>query len=267
MLQRVLLLSFSIAVASTVVVDSLGLSQRRTAAPYSDNQCVNCHAGISQPIGISRRYLDWHFSKHKTEGVGCDNCHGGDAASRDAKKAHKGVINPSQNESRLSLVNLPETCGSCHKAIVNSFVESVHYKKLKLSGLGPSCNTCHTHMASTVATHPKEASTYCTFCHNSINGLLPQRPEIPAKAQRLMESLGRASYGVKWVQELLKEAQQRKLSVAEQIEDLRLLEGLVYEAKIGWHALNLDGVQVKADKAFEESARIRQQLMKKLGKT
>lgn len=267
MLQRVLLLSFSIAVASTVVVDSLGLSQRGTAASYSDNQCVNCHAKISQPTGISRRYLDWHFSAHKTGGVGCDKCHGGDATAREPRKAHKGVINHSQNESRLSLANLPETCGACHKAVVNSFVESVHYQRLKTSGLGPSCNTCHSHMASSVARYPIEASTYCTFCHNSINGILPQRPEIPAKAQRVMESLGRASYGVKWVQDLLKEAQNRKLDVAEQTEDLRLLQGLLYEAKIGWHAFNLDGVQVKADKAFEESARIREQLMKKLGQT
>lgn len=97
-------------------------------------------------------------------------------------------------------------------------------------------------MASSVATYPIEASTYCTFCHSSINGILPQRPEIPAKAQKVMESLGRASYAVKWVQDLLKEAQDRKLDVAEQIEDLRLLQGLLYEAKIGWHAFNLDGV-------------------------
>jgi hypothetical protein len=122
-------------------------------------------------------------------------------------------------------------------------------------------------MASSVARYPIEASTYCTFCHNSINGILPQRPEIPAKAQKVMESLGRASYAVKWVQDLLKEAQDRKLDVAEQVEDLRLLQGLLYEARIGWHAFTLDGVQVKADKAFEESLRIREQLMKKLGQT
>ena len=122
-------------------------------------------------------------------------------------------------------------------------------------------------MASSVATDPIEASTYCTFCHNSINGILPRKPEIPAKAQKVMESLGRATYGVKWVQDLLKEAQARKLDVAEQIEDLRLLQGLLSEAKAGWHAFNLDGVQVKADKAFEESLRVREQLMRKLAQT
>ena len=267
MLQRVLLLGFNLAVASALSFDSHGSSQQGAVAKLSNNQCVNCHAKSSLPANISSRYLDWHFSAHKTNGIGCDKCHGGDATARDAQRAHKGITLSSQKESRLSSENLPETCGSCHKAVVNSFVESVHYQKLNSSGLGPSCNTCHSHMGSSVATFPTDAATYCTLCHNSTNGLLPQRPDIPAKAKKVMESIGRATYAVKFAQDLLKEAQDRKVDVAEQIEDMRLLQQLLHETKVGWHSFTLEGARVKAEKAFEESLRIRDQLMRKLGRT
>ena len=266
MLRRLLVLSFCVAVAVTIVYDSHGASQR-AEAQLRNNQCVQCHARASMPSDISGRYLDWHFSTHKANGVGCDRCHGGDATVVDARNAQTGIIHSSRKESRLSLENLPETCGACHKAIVNSFVESVHYQKLKTSGLGPSCNTCHTHMASSVATFPTDAATYCTLCHNSINGILPQRPDIPASAKKVMESIGRATYAVKLAQDLLKEAQDRRLDVAEQIEDMRLLQQLLQEAKVGWHSFTLEGTRVKAEKAFEEGLRIRDQLMKKLKRT
>jgi hypothetical protein len=266
MFRRTLLLAFSIVVASALNFNSHGSSQQRAAAKFSNNQCVNCHAKSSLPANISSRYLDWHFSAHKTNGVGCDRCHGGDATTRDPQRAHKGVTPSSQQESRLSLANLPETCGACHKAVVNSFVESVHYEKLKSSGLGPSCNTCHSHMASSVATFPTDAATYCTLCHNSISGILPQRPDIPAKAKKVMESIGRATYAVRFAQDLLKDAQHRKLDVTKQIEDMRLLQILLHESKVGWHAFTLEGARVKAEKAFEESLRLRDLLMRKLGR-
>ena len=79
-----------------------------------------------------------------------------------------------------------------------------------------------------------------------------------------MESLGRASYGIQYAQELLKAAQARKLDVAEQAGDMKLLQQLLYEARVGWHAFNLDGVRVKSEKAFDESLRIRDQLTKKI---
>jgi hypothetical protein len=47
---------------------------------------------------------------------------------------------------------------------------------------------------------------------------------------------------------------------------MRLLQQLFLEAKVGWHAFTLEGPRVKAEKAFEESLRIRDQLMKKLGR-
>ena len=262
MLCRLIVVGFCLAVSLIHAFDSSGATQRREEA-RSNNECVNCHAKASESVLINR-YLDWHFSPHRDSGVGCDKCHGGDSAAREKQLAHKGIASSSLKESRLSLENLPETCGACHKAIANSFVESVHYQTLKRTGLGPSCNTCHNHMASSVARFPSDAATYCIFCHNSINSPFPQKPEIPAKAKVVMEFLGRASYGIKYAQDLLKAAQARNLDVAEQAADMKLLQQLLYEARVGWHAFNLDGVRVKSEKAFDESLRIRDQLTKKI---
>jgi hypothetical protein len=159
------------------------------APAVSPNRCVECHARLNAPRELAGRYLDWHFSKHARANVTCEKCHGGDPDAKDATAAHKGILASSQPESRLNRKNLPETCGACHREIANSFFESTHYKRLKESGMGPSCTTCHMHMASTIATSPMEASNYCTYCHNSLNGLLDRRPDIPQKAEQLMRSL------------------------------------------------------------------------------
>jgi len=63
---------------------------------------------------------------------------------------------------------------------------------------------------------------------------------------------------------LLKAAQDRKLDTSEQAADMKALQQLLREARAGWHTFNLDNVPVKSEKAFEESLRIRDQLMKKL---
>lgn len=262
MLKKLLLLSSALAITG-LLFESSGSSQGDSAA-FKNNRCVDCHSGISSPLSISSRYLDWHVSAHRKGGVGCEKCHGGDPTTRDLQKAHKGVLPSSQIGSRIHQASLPETCGACHSVIANAFIESTHYQRLKSSGLGPSCNTCHGHMGLSVTTHPSEAATFCTFCHNAINGTLPKRPDIPQKAQKVMESIGRANYIVIWVGELLNEAAKRKIDATEQAEDMRLLRGLLNEAKVAWHVFNLDGVQTKADKAFEEGVRIRDQLMKKL---
>ena len=165
----------------SLLVPTRSASQENLAR-FKDNNCIGCHSRLSSPKAMSDRYADWHLSAHKESGIGCEKCHGGDPSVRDEKSAHKGVLPPSNAGSRLHQQNLPETCGTCHKEVTSSFVESTHYQKLKDSRLGPSCTTCHAHMASAIVTYPDEGAAFCAYCHNSLNGLQPQRPEIPAKA-------------------------------------------------------------------------------------
>lgn len=243
---------------------SSGNLYQKDMADYKNNNCVSCHARLSSTY-LSGRYMDWHLSAHKTSGVGCEKCHGGDSSTQDVKKAHKGILPSSNSESRLYEANLPETCGSCHRSVYSSFVESTHYQKLKSSGLGPSCITCHAHMGSAVVTYPLQGAAYCTFCHNAINGILPQRPEIPQKARRTLESITRANHLVRWLDELFEEGKQKKLDLTEELDERRLMLISLKEAKSGWHSFNLDPVQHKADRALDDGLKLKDRLKKRLG--
>jgi nitrate/TMAO reductase-like tetraheme cytochrome c subunit len=229
-----------------------------------DNNCVNCHARLSTPLRLTSRYAEWHMSTHKEKAIGCEKCHGGDPKISDEKKAHAGVIAPGDSKSRLHPQNLPETCSACHPGVVDSFVESKHYQKLKVAGLGPSCATCHQHMASQVLYTPDETSAMCSTCHNSPNKLMPPRPEIPQKANEVMQSIRRANTVVVWADRLFEEADNRKLDVSEEKQEQKIVKAVLAEAKISWHAFNLDSVRRKADDAFEMGTKVKDSLRAKL---
>ena len=229
-----------------------------------DNNCVNCHARLSTPLRLTSRYAEWHMSTHKEKAIGCEKCHGGDPKIGDEKKAHAGVIAPTDAKSRLHPQNLPETCTACHQGIVNSFVESKHYQKLKGAGIGPSCTTCHQHMASQVLYTPEETAAMCATCHNSPNRLMPPQPEVPHKANDVMQSIRRANTVVVWADRLFEEAERRKLDVSEEQKEQKIVKAVLAEAKISWHAFNLDSVRKKADDAFEMGTRVKDSLRAKL---
>jgi hypothetical protein len=214
---------------------------------------------------MSNRFLDWRASRHAAAGVTCDKCHGGDAAASDSPKAHAGMFPPGDRASRLHEINAPETCGSCHKAVVSSFVESEHYRLLKASEVGASCTSCHGHMGSSVARAPFEGESLCTFCHNTVNGPLPQRPDIVKKAKSTLDAIARTNYMVLWINQLLDQAGKKRLNVAAEKEDLRLLKVTLAEVKTGWHAFSLEGSATKAGKSFDEAVKVKDNLSKKLG--
>src|SRR5262252_1267592 len=143
MCKRLSALIFAAAIGILCSRNSSGSSSQEKPSALSNNTCVACHSHVSKPLELSVRFLEWDVSTHKTASVGCEKCHGGDSTSRDARKAHQNILPPSNMRSRLNEVNLPETCGACHKTILASFAESTHYQKLKSTGLGPSCITCH----------------------------------------------------------------------------------------------------------------------------
>ncbi|HEU4389330.1 MAG TPA: hypothetical protein VFV34_16115 [Blastocatellia bacterium] len=121
-------------------------------------------------------------------------------------------------------------------------------------------------MASSVATFPPEAAAYCSHCHNTVNGMLPPRPEIPQKARVLMEAIGRTNHLTEWIEELLNEAKSRKINVAAEADDLRLLKLSLHDVKVEWHAFVTDATLDKANKVFEKGVTIRDRLTKKLNK-
>src|SRR6266508_5907913 len=48
---------------------------------YKNNNCVNCHSRLLEPLRVGNRYLEWQLSRHREKGASCEKCHGG--AERD----------------------------------------------------------------------------------------------------------------------------------------------------------------------------------------
>lgn len=231
---------------------------------YKNNNCVNCHSQLLEPLGVSNRYLEWQLSSHEERGVSCDKCHGGEPSAKDKEKAHAGVLRPSNPQSRLHWKNQPETCNACHQNFVSSFVQSAHYQRLKGLGLGPSCNTCHAHMATKVIYSPTETANLCAQCHDSVNFIQP-RPEIPAQAKETMMALQRADAVINWAQLLLAEGRRRNWPLGAEENELKLAENLLGEARVKWHAFDLTSVRKQADEAYFKGAKVKEALRKRLG--
>lgn len=259
------ILIFAFFAMAAISVSAVRATQTQDAmVEFKDNNCVACHARLSNPYRLTSRYAEWHISTHKDKSIGCEKCHGGDPAIKDEKQAHVGVVAPQDSKSRLHQKNLPETCGACHQTVVNSFVESRHYQKLKDAGLGPSCSTCHVHMASQVLYTPEETAQMCSTCHNSPNKLMPLRPEIPQQANEVMQAIRRANTVVMWADRLIQQAEAKKLDISEAKKEQLIARAVMAEAKTSWHAFNLDVVRKKADDAFEMSNKVKDSLRARL---
>jgi len=265
MLKRICLVVF-VGIAVAVLAHSFepASQAQEDMSAFQNNSCVNCHSRDSLAPRSFQRYTEWHISTHKEKGVSCDKCHSGDPTARDQRQAHAGVIKPTDPKSRLYLKNLPETCNVCHPGVVSSFVESRHYQKLTSSGMGPSCTSCHAHMATTVLHTPQETANLCAHCHDTINGIMPPRPDIPEKASQVMQSIRRAEMVVLWADRLLEEGESKKVDVSAERQEMKIVRALFAEVKITWHAFNLDIVRKKADEVFESATKVKDALRKKL---
>jgi hypothetical protein len=239
--------------------------QAQGAAPdYRNNNCVNCHATVGEPLHVSSRFYEWQDSRHQARNVGCEKCHGGNPGATDPQQAHAGVFNVDDPRSRMHYRNQPETCGNCHRAVVRAFVQSEHYQKLKGNGLGASCNTCHAHMATQVVYAPKETADMCARCHDSINYLTP-RPEIPRRAYETMQAFQRANSMINWALLLQAEGQRRGLDLKTEHAELLAAKKALADAQISWHEFKLDEVRKQADAAFFKGMKVRDGLRRKLG--
>ena len=246
-----------------------GRAQRREAPPvklarYRDNNCVVCHAGITEPLALSNHFYQWMGSKHELGGASCERCHGGDPAVKDAAQAHRGVHKPSVPESTIHEKNLPRTCGACHQQISAVFVKSEHYRKLENSEGAPTCATCHQHMATSVIYWPPETAKLCAGCHNNKGGSAPNHLAEPQKAQDVISAFTRADEIVEWTRHLIDANQGRRAQLRQEAEELRLLDQTLKESKLDWHEFNLDSSRKKADAVFFKGYQLKEALWKKL---
>jgi hypothetical protein len=153
--------------ATVLAVGSAGAKAQqagpaRTAGRTSG--CVTCHSRLADTTGAGHGFVAWRRSGHATAGVGCEACHGGNAAARDQASAHQGVAPSTDPASSVYFTRLPDTCGRCHASEAGYFRSSVHFARLKADGRGPNCLTCHGAMATSVLTAQQLQGT-CSACH------------------------------------------------------------------------------------------------------
>jgi len=173
----------------------------RSSDPRSN---VN-HANIAQTCGVC------HGQKFVMEGSGIssrpffsyeESVHGRAVASGNPKAAvctdchgNHDIRPPSDSQSSIFRVNIPQTCGQCHKAIADEFNQSVHGQALaRGNGQTPVCTDCHgihlikshTDPSSSVASQAL-AKTTCAQCHEGMK--LAQEFDVPGKrASSYMDS-------------------------------------------------------------------------------
>jgi hypothetical protein len=133
--------------------------------------CVSCHAVLPDPR-LSRPVRDAARGVHFERGVFCRDCHGGDAATFDAREAKR---------SGTGFVGAPgmmldETafCGRCHEHELAAWRESGHAaagggkfripnSEFRIGGAG--CVTCHGSHAAKKASPDLINPKNCAGCH------------------------------------------------------------------------------------------------------
>ena len=265
MLKIATVVLFSLGIGVAFSFNTVPASGQATPDLLKNDSCVACHSQVSLPADLATKYFEWHVSAHAAANVGCEKCHGGDSTAKDAKQAHRGVLPRSDSQSRLSDSNVTATCAACHQAIARSFVESTHYNRLMSSGMGPSCTSCHSHMASSVVRSGSRGEALCTYCHNTVEGLLPPRPDIPANSKATLDAIQRTEYVLTQIKDLLMKEQARHISVDAERNGASGVKASIEGSKIAWHTFNVDGVRQMADKSYIQAVEIRDRLSKRLG--
>lgn len=137
--------------------------------------CGRCHGdkSVMQGSGISNRpFLSYRESVHakaiargNMSAAVCTDCHN----SHDIEPA-------SNQQSSIAKVNIPNTCGKCHRAEANEFIQSVHGQAV-VRGVSraPVCTDCHGIHDITMPFDQKTATASvaiatesCAKCHEGV---------------------------------------------------------------------------------------------------
>jgi len=197
------------------------------------NSCVHCHSQLPGSSFVGVKSHSWTGSIHQKHGVTCDKCHGGDPRAPEQKEAHAGVLGSGNPGSPVYFKNIPSMCGKCHEAEFYKFTQSLHYKRLELTGKGPECVTCHGSMVTSILT-PDTIAAVCERCHNERMGVFPY---VPQKAKAVLLLLMESS--------ALLDAEAKLYHPAEgtgQARALRDARSSLRAARLDWHKFELEAI-------------------------
>jgi len=160
------------------IVLPLILCRTNGAAAQGADQCFICHQGMGDKPSSS-----FAHDIHRSNGVTCAGCHGGNAESDDMDRAMdpKAGFLGAPHGDEISL-----RCAKCHAAQFSNFQGSVH-GILSTTGRErvAQCTTCHNahgivavrNPASPV--YPLNVVKTCTRCHNDAAYIRTYNPSLP----------------------------------------------------------------------------------------
>jgi hypothetical protein len=100
--------------------------------------CLTCHTAKWMKPKFRVVVAQWRQSVHYRNGIGCNDCHGGDPKNAAlAMSPQKGFVGVPKYRGVMNF------CGKCHIDIMKSCCASGHCIALMTTGKGPNCVTCH----------------------------------------------------------------------------------------------------------------------------
>ncbi len=155
-----------------------------TAAAQKKSSCIECHAKLDDPrLSAPAKLFDDDI--HRTRGLSCNDCHGGDPnadTKEGAKDPRKGYL------GKPKALDIPAYCGKCHSdaSLMKKFnpslrvdqereyYTSVHGKLLKAGETrAATCISCHSvHGIRAIndplsSVYPSNVAETCSKCHGS----------------------------------------------------------------------------------------------------
>jgi cytochrome b subunit of formate dehydrogenase len=168
-------------------------------ARLDESSCAACHGEQALWGGDNLRLFvpleQLADDVHRTSGVQCIDCHGGDSASFNVPQAHAAQIDAARTTARpfkpLAIQNaraparleaVIQVCGKCHQGAADAYLGSVHGHGFQESGLVVTavCTDCHgSHGIYRAADsrsmlHPSAVGATCARCHRFIQERLEQ---------------------------------------------------------------------------------------------
>lgn len=226
------------------------------AVAEPNNSCIECHKDLPAGSYAGHKFSDYTGSVHDRNGVRCEACHGGDPLHADKTAAHKGVFRSGDPKSAIYFKNLPQTCGKCHGEELVNFSRSRHYAELKTSGRGPSCVTCHGSMGTFILTSG-QIREFCTVCHNSQKGILPN---VPREVENVLSMMELTNTLVSWSEEFVIEARKVNRGTSESEKQLAIARNYIKHARLTWHTFRMEDVTIKIKDAYTAAKKARESI-------
>ncbi len=224
------------------------------AAADSNDSCIECHKNLAASSYAGHKFSDYTGSVHDRNNIRCEACHGGNPVNADKSASHKGVYKSNDEKSPVYFRNIPQTCGKCHGKELVNFSRSRHYAELKTSGRGPTCVTCHGSMGTFILTSD-QIKEFCTVCHNSRRGILP---DVSHEVTNVLSMMEMANTVVSWSEEYVKETQRAKKSTPESEKQLALAIEYMKVARLSWHSFRMDDVTENIRNAYSAAKKARE---------